>query len=154
MYERLDTSNARNKWANTYPNAKKMHKVFTCSDHCPIIVPTHSQHLPVKAFPFHIQNFWCEFQNVKSIISKIWKLPHKGTNMYKIMRKLKLVKLKFKDQSKKHIGNVHDKLSKNAQKIKYVEERFLSNPDSYRFNSWMHRLPKQREKLLLFNQKY
>jgi len=35
-----------------------------------------------------------------------------------------------------------------------VEEQLSNRPDSYRLNSWMKRLLVQREKLLLFNQKY
>jgi len=64
------------------------------------------------------------------------------------------VKLELKDWAKKHMGNSDDKLSKNAQKLGYVEERLMANPQSYRFNFWLIHLLKQREKLLLFNQKY
>jgi len=74
--------------------------------------------------------------------------------MFRIMRKLKSVKYEVKDWPKKHIGNAHDKLAKTAQKIDFVEQRLLSNPNSHIFNSWMQHLLKQREKLLLFNQKY
>jgi len=71
-----------------------------------------------------------------------------------LVRKLKSVKIELKDWEKKYIGNPYDKLSKNAQKLAYVEERLTANPDSYRLNSWLNRLLKQREKLLLFIQKY
>jgi len=40
------------------------------------------------------------------------------------------------------------------QKIDYEEAKLPSNPSSYRFNSWMNRLLKQCEKMMLFNQKY
>lgn len=35
-----------------------------------------------------------------------------------------------------------------------MEERLIAHPNSHRFNSWMQRLLKQREKMMLFNQKY
>ena len=35
-----------------------------------------------------------------------------------------------------------------------LEDKLASQPDSIRRNDWMNRLPQQREKLLLFNQKY
>jgi len=70
-----------------------------------------------------------------------------GTNLYKLVRKLKIVKFELKDRAKKSIGNPYDELSKNAQKLAYVEERLMVNPNSYRFNSWLNRLLKQREKL-------
>ena len=35
-----------------------------------------------------------------------------------------------------------------------MEEQLINQPDSYRLNSWLKRLLVQREKLMLFNQKY
>jgi len=35
-----------------------------------------------------------------------------------------------------------------------IEDRLLEQPDSLRLNAWMDRLIRQREKVLLFNQKY
>jgi len=77
-----------------------------------------------------------------------------GTNMHTLTRKLKNVKWQLKEWAKHHIGNLYDKLSRNAQKLEYVEERLVANPYRYRFNSWLNRLLKQWEKLLLFNRKY
>ena len=49
---------------------------------------------------------------------------------------------------------LYENLAKNAQKIEDVENKLLNDPNSFRLNSWMSRLIKQREKLLIFNQKY
>jgi len=61
VYERLDRTLARNDWANIYPNAIELHEIFTCSDHCPIVMTTSMNHRSTKAFPFRFQNFWCKF---------------------------------------------------------------------------------------------
>jgi len=45
-------------------------------------------------------------------------------------------------------------MQQNLQKIRLVEEKLVNQPDSLRLNSWLNRLLNQREKLLLFNQKY
>ena len=74
--------------------------------------------------------------------------------MFQFAKKLKLIKYEVKDWSKNQFGNYHDKISKNEQKIEYVERQLLNSPNSFRLNSWMIRLIKQREKLMLFNQKY
>ena len=154
MYERLDRTIAQNDWTNIYPNAIELHEVFTCSDHCPIVMTTNMNQRTTKAFPFCFQNFWCKFQSANLLVKNTWKMVQNGTNLYKLVRKLKIVKFELKDRAKKSIGNPYDELSKNAQKLAYVEERLMVNPNSYRFNSWLNRLLKQREKLLLFNQKY
>jgi len=64
--------------------------------------------------------------------------------MFKIMRKLKTIKYDLKDWLKKNFGNIHERMAKNAHKIDYVEERLIVNANSHRFNSWRHRLLKQR----------
>jgi len=46
------------------------------------------------------------------------------------------------------------KIEKNTTKLHYVENKLLETPDSYRLNNWHFRLIKQREKLMLFNQRY
>ena len=74
--------------------------------------------------------------------------------MYQVALKLKKVKSELKVWAKNQFGNFHDKITKNEDKIKYVEDKLLAQPNSLRLNSWMFRLLKQREKLLLFNQKY
>jgi len=56
-----------------------------------------------------------------------------------------------KDWSKKHFGNIRGMIIKNNQKIEYVEERLITDLNSHGFNSWMEKLIKQREKLMLFN---
>ena len=74
--------------------------------------------------------------------------------MYRLMRKLKYPKLTLKDWSKRSMGNPIDKIKQNSHKLNYVESKLCHNPDSIRLNSWMQRLLRQRERLLLFHQKY
>jgi len=46
------------------------------------------------------------------------------------------------------------RLDQNDIKLRLVEDKLLTQPDSPRLNEWMLRLLRHREKLLLFNQKY
>ena len=137
-----------------YPDTFEIHGSFTCSDHCPIILSTVTQRHSQKAFPFRFQNYWGNYQQVDNIIKKKCRTEINGTKMFQFAKKLKLIKHEVKDWSKNHFGNYHDKLSKNEQKIEYVERQLFNSPHSFRLNSWMIRLIKQREKLMLFNQKY
>jgi len=74
--------------------------------------------------------------------------------MFKLTRNLKNIKQAVKGWSKNQFGHYQDKITTNMQKIEYVENKLIDNPDSYRLNSWLQRLLKQREKMMLFNQKY
>ena len=74
--------------------------------------------------------------------------------MFILVKNLRLIKYAIKEWSKKQFGNIHDKLVKDAARIEYVEEKLLENATNYRLNTWITRLLKQREKMMLFNQKY
>jgi len=124
------------------PMPTKCMEVLLVEDHCPIIMSSTIQRPRTKAFPFRFQNFWCNYQNINTIVVNSWKMSQRGTNMFKLMRKLKHVKLKTKEWAKKHLGNTYDKLAKNACKIDYVEGKLIQDSNSYRLNSWMHRLLK------------
>ena len=70
VYERLDRTITRNDWASIYPNALETHEVFTCLDHCPIVMTTQMHQQVPKAFPIRFQNFWCKFQSANLLVSK------------------------------------------------------------------------------------
>ena len=74
--------------------------------------------------------------------------------MFNLAKKLKVIKHEVKDWSKTHFDNFYEKLNKNTQKIEYVKDKLTVNPDSFRLNLWLLWLLKQREKIMLFNQKY
>ena len=58
------------------------------------------------------------------------------------MKKLKTIEQDVKDWSKKYLSNSYDKLAKNAQKVDYVKEKLLHNPNSPRLNACMQCLLK------------
>jgi len=136
-------------WQTMCPNIFEEHGSFTCSDHRPIIVFSDNMLHRQKAFPFRFQNFWCQYRQVDTIIAKNWCTNVTGTNMFKIAKKLKLIKHEVKGWSKSHFGNFQNKVAYNMQHIEYVEDKLLSNPDSFRLNAWMTCLLKQREKMML-----
>ena len=137
-----------------YPNTFEEHDSFTCSDHRPIVISFDIAINRQKAFPFRFQNFWCKYHQVDSIIAKNWRVNFTGMNTFKLAKKLKIIKHEVKGWSKNHFGNLQNKIVHNTQKVDYVEEKLLSNPESFHFNVWTTLLLKQREKMMLFNQKY
>jgi len=52
------------------------------------------------------------------------------------------------------LGNNQQKLTLNSQKIEQIEEKLSNQPNNSRLNAWLCKMLRQREKLLLFNQKY
>jgi len=58
--------------------------------------------------------------------------------MFKLAKKLKMLKYEIKDWLKKQFWNIHDKLAKNTTKIEYVKDKLLADPTSNRLNSWIN----------------
>ena len=67
---------------------------------------------------------------------------------------MKGLKQAVKPWSKSTYGNFQDKQRHNLDKINYVEGKLVDAPMNHRLNDWLNRLIKQREKMLLFNQKF
>ena len=154
IYERLDRGLARRDFHTLYPNCRIHHGSFTFSDHCPIILNTDPQTPSRKPCPFRFQNFWKHYPQVQHLVKNTWRLPVPGTHMFRFMSRLKSLKLQLKPWAKSTFGYMQNKIQSNMDKIDYVENKLIESPMNYRLNEWMNRLLKQREKLLLFNQKY
>ena len=100
IYERLDRTIARKEWAEIYLSATEIHGTFTCSDHCPITLSSKVPTQNIKAFPFRFQNFWCKYQQINTIVKKHWPIRVRGSNMFKLVKKLKSLKYEIKEWSK------------------------------------------------------
>jgi len=74
--------------------------------------------------------------------------------MFKLSQKLKRTKQHIKIWARNFLGNNQQKLIINSQKIEQIEEKLANQPNNYHLNDWLQRMLCQREKLLLFNQKY
>jgi len=154
IYERLDRVIGRSDWNTLFPEAVVVHGSFTCSDHCPIILIDSIPRLQRKNFPFRFQNYWSQYQQVQHIVQRQWRNPMAGTSMFSLVQRLKRLKQPLKEWAHTSLRNNHQRLSTNTQKIQQVETQLLDQPESHRLHSWLKRLLVQREKLLLFRQKY
>ena len=154
IYERLDRAIIRNDWVNLYPDTIITHGAFSCSNHCPIILSVNTPIRRRKKLPFRFQNYWCQYKQLDPIVGKQWQTQVQGTKMFKLSQKLKSTKQQIKVWARTFLGNNQQKLLLNSQKIQLIEEKLVSQPNSPRLNDWLHRMLRQREKLLLFNQKY
>ena len=154
IYERLDRAIARADWNSLYPNAFVVHGNFTCSDHCPILLTDNPPVQRRKNYPFRYQNYWSQYQQVQHIVKRQWNHPVQGTSMFKLVHQLKVIKQHIRNWARTSLCNNQNRLTVNSQKIQAVEDQLLNQPDNPRLNSWLSRLLIQREKLMLFNQKY
>ena len=154
IYEKLDRALGRQDWNTLYPNSVVLGGPFTCSDHAYILLNTSPTPVVRKKPPFRYQPHWSSYEPVSSIVRHHWSKRSTGTPMFQITRKLHSIKSELKVWSLHRFGNFRQQISKNSEKIQFVESQLLDNPNSPRLNNWHFRLIKQREKLFLFNKRY
>ena len=154
IYEQLDRAIVRHDWLQHYPDTIVTHGHFSCSNHCPIILTVRNPIRKGKKSSFRFQNFWCQYKPLHPIVRKQWLSQIQGTNMFTLAYKLKTTKHSVRIWARQFMGHNQQKLLHNSKKIGLVEDKLIDQPNSPRLNEWMTRLLKQREKLLLYNQKY
>ena len=105
------------KWVESYPESIMVHGAFVCSDHCPILLSTRNFVQQCKKLPFRFQNFWCQYKQLDKAVIPPWHTPVSGTQMYKIMQRLKNVKLQVKGWAHQFFGNTRYRLDQNEIKL-------------------------------------
>jgi len=105
IYERLDRVIVCKNWVEGYPYSIMVHGAFVCSDHCPILLSMQDLVQQCKNLSFRFQNFWCQYKQLDKVVIPQWQTPVSGTWMYKIMQRLKYVKLHVKGWAYQFFGN-------------------------------------------------
>ena len=154
IYEKLDRVIFRDDCLQLFPNYVVTNGPFTCSDHSYVLLNTAPAHLPRKGTAFKYQHAWTCYHETHTLARKNWNAQILGTPMFRLVQKLKRLKLNLKSWSKRTFGNFKHKLERNAESLLRIEQRLVLQPHSARLNNWHFRLVKQREKMHLFNQKY
>jgi len=78
-------------------------------------------------------------------VKKNWLSRVHGALIYRVVQKLKKIKLDLKSWSKATFGNFKSKLERNGEKLLVVESKLVPDPTNARLNNWHYRLLKQRE---------
>lgn len=107
-----------------------------------------------KPLSFRFNQQWTKIEKVKEIVKKNWKTTVNGSRQFKVVSRLKKIKLAIKEWNRKHNIYSMKNLDNNQAKLKVLEEKLMENPNNENILKHYERVLKQREKILLFNQKY
>ena len=153
VYEKLDRVIFRDDCPHLFPNYLVTNGPFTCSDHAYVSLNTEPTHTPRRGTIFKYQHSWAQYQDTHYVVKQNWKTHILGTPMFRLVQKLKKIKLDLKTWSKRTFGNFKYKLKRNGEKLLQVEQKLILQSHSVHLNNWLYRLIKQREKMHLFNHK-
>ena len=96
VYEKLDRVIFRDDCLFLFPNYVVSNGPFTCSDHAFVLLNTDPHHAPRRGTTFKYQQSWLHYQDTHCIIKRNWNSSIPGTPMYRIVQKLKKIKLDLK----------------------------------------------------------
>ncbi|KAL0393190.1 UNVERIFIED_CONTAM: hypothetical protein Sradi_2541800 [Sesamum radiatum] len=96
LWKRLDRLFVNDVWMDRWPNMS-----YTCltprtSDHSPLVLKGDSRNMQVSMF--HFDNYLASSPGFLASVHSIWRHPIFGTPMYSMTRKLKALKLVFRQQ--------------------------------------------------------
>ncbi|XP_074277933.1 uncharacterized protein LOC141601538 [Silene latifolia] len=96
-------------------------------DHNPCLVSKSplggNQHRPFKYF-----NMWSVADGFQDCVSQVWQNEFSGTKMYKVVKKLKLLKPDLKKLNKAHFSDIENKADIAQLRLKKLQEQIMANP--------------------------
>lgn len=153
VYERLYRGISHSSEQQIFSDNYILNEVFSCSNHAPIIYQSRSFQPPIPC-RFRFYNAWTHDSEVKKIVHKYWHSFIGGSKFYTICHKLRRIKSDLKSWHSRTYGNTHKKLAENGDKLKNLESQLLQFSHNNHMEQHMHRLKKQKERLLAFSRQY
>ena len=125
VYSQIDRALANPKWFEVY-DLSEVH-IMPEGDfgHTPLLMCVYPECQLKK--PFRFQNMWCLHEKVLEVIRREWCRSLQGCDMYKVCKKLKMVKNALKSLNKDGIGDVEANVVKARGNLLRVQIELLLN---------------------------
>lgn len=120
--ERLDRALATVDWRDIYPNAQVFHDICFGSDHCLLVL---NCCVPLARVPrrFHFETLWTTSPVCAATIQSEWDKDQAGSQMFKLVQKLKRSQLSLWAWSAKEFGNGRRRIENLRGQIAYLQSR-------------------------------
>lgn len=118
--ERIDRAMANLEWRLKFPCAQVFHEVILGSDHCPLIV---NCDVPLQKVPklFKFESMWSTHPDCEMVIQSAWNKLVNGSDMYKLVCKLKNCREQLTQWSKEVFGNNKFKLDSLKEQLAIIQ---------------------------------
>ncbi|XP_016173411.1 uncharacterized protein LOC107615910 [Arachis ipaensis] len=104
------------EWKLKFPNAVVHRLTESGSDHAPILMETEPQSWHSKR-RFKYQERWCGEEDVKRIVSEVWRMEVVGSAMFSLAQKLKVCRHRLVQWQKTHKANSRKEIEDLQAKI-------------------------------------
>ncbi|XP_071739660.1 uncharacterized protein [Rutidosis leptorrhynchoides] len=110
IFKKIDRVMGKAIFISMYANAHVIFQPYRISDHCPAVIKT-LMNVVKKSNPFKFSNCVAKHGDFRSVIAEGWKQEVHGHTMYRVVKKLRLLKKPIRKLMWSK-GNLHDKVIK------------------------------------------
>ncbi|XP_057463925.1 uncharacterized protein LOC130753792 [Actinidia eriantha] len=125
---KLDRAMINNKWVS---DSLRAHAHFgfpgKLSDHSPCLVSMFDNSIQ-GVRPFKFFNMWTLHEDFQMIVSSVWETQIFGSAMFRLCRKLKILKEPLKELNKKHFSHISSRAAAAEDKLYDLQQRLHDNP--------------------------
>ncbi|XP_035843934.1 uncharacterized protein LOC110932523 [Helianthus annuus] len=129
ILKKLDRIMGNTCFLDSFPAACALFLPSRISDHTPCILKLPSVR-PGKPKPFKFANFLTEKAGFRDVFSNGWKVDVEGVHMYKVVKKLKVMKSPLRKLLQSQ-GNLHKKVVDTRRELENIQAQIDSDPPNY-----------------------
>ena len=126
-----------NKWIS---NGLRAHDHFgfpgKLSGHSPCLVSLFDDRM-LGMKPFKFFNMWTLHEDFQRIVRRVWDTHIYGSAMFRLCRKLKLLKEPLKELNRKHFSHISSRAATAETKLYEIQQQLHDNPTDLRLQDQM-----------------
>ncbi|XP_074302966.1 uncharacterized protein LOC141637306 [Silene latifolia] len=125
VYSRIDRFLVNQEWLDTFPDHYANFMPEGHFDHTPCIVSKdtrgHNRNRPFKYY-----NMWSTGPGFNHCVQNVWSQRIEGSKMYRLVRKLKMLKADLKNLNREHFSDVENKADIAQAKLIHIQKQLIS----------------------------
>ncbi|XP_031270999.1 uncharacterized protein LOC116129393 [Pistacia vera] len=121
---KLDRVMCNEHWSSKFPNSFASFLTPGISDHCPMVVDSGLNFQGKKSL-LKFFNFWAEHEDFLPMVDRVWSVDVEGNPMYRLVSKLKALKVELKRLNIKEFWNISERVKFARDDLAQVQERLV-----------------------------
>ncbi|XP_048494362.1 uncharacterized protein LOC125494693 [Beta vulgaris subsp. vulgaris] len=127
VYSKLDRAMVNDDWYRMFPTSAAHFMPKGLFDHSPIVVNVYPARENNRR-PFKYFTMWSLASSFSQLIQEGWNQDVQGTPMYKVVKKIKEVKLRLKKLNQEGFSDIESQDIKAARYLQECQEQLKENP--------------------------
>ncbi|XP_009592006.1 uncharacterized protein [Nicotiana tomentosiformis] len=127
IMSRIDWAFINSAWLNNMISFRAQFLQENISDHCLLeLTPYSAQRKNKHAFKFC--NVWSSYPDFLEVVKEGWMQSIQGCNMFQVVKKKKLLKVKFKNFSRRYFSDIVERADEDRLALAKIQAELHRNP--------------------------